>query len=182
MWWAMDNTASVRAPEDERRLERLVRAEINAIHRYASTRVSAAEVDDVVAEVFHAAAVAYGDGRATVVDRSWLFAVARNRVIDRWRRASRRKAIVHLAFNGVERDTAFPPDWTEDPRRTAVLAALNQLQPRHRILLILHHVDGVPVRELAEQANESVHATESALARARGAFRRHYKRDDEWTS
>lgn len=40
--------------------------------------------------------------------------------------------------------------------------------------LLLHHVDGMTVAELADAGGRSVSATESALARARRAFRRLY--------
>ena len=161
-------------------LEALFRRELDAIYRYIATRVGPTEADDVVGEVFHAAALAYADGRHTDVTRPWLFAVARNRVIERWRRASRRKALNHLAIPSQQ--PHFPADWTEDPRRGAVLDALAQLPERHRTLLILHHVDGMPVRELAASTDQSERAVESALARARRGFRRHYREEDPWTN
>lgn len=70
--------------------------------------------------------------------------------------------------------TTFPHDWSDDARRPAVLAALDALSERHRSMLILHHVDGMPTTELAEVMGISVRAVESALARARRSFRDHY--------
>lgn len=73
---------------------------------------------------------------------------------------------------------SFPDEWHEDPRRPYVVAALDQLRDDQRSLLVLHHVDGMSVAELAESSGRSVAATESALARARRAFRRVYRGGD----
>lgn len=72
----------------------------------------------------------------------------------------------------------FPPDWANSSNRAEVMAALDQLTMRHRSLLILHYVDGMTVPELAERLDENVAALESAMARARAAFRRHYRGDE----
>ena len=125
--------------------------------------------------MFHAAALAYARNGPEAVTRPWLFAVARNKVIDRWRKATRAKARLELAVPRREDLVDFPDDWSDDERREAVLEALNNISSRHRTLLVLHHVDGMTVRELAEAADETPSAIESALARARRAFRRVYE-------
>jgi RNA polymerase sigma-70 factor (ECF subfamily) len=153
-------------------LARIYWAEVGRVHGFARSRVGESEAEDITSEVFHAAALAARDGRMEQVTPSWLMAVARNKVIDRWRMAARRKAKLHLL---ATEDTTLPPNWTADERRADVLAALDRLKPRHRTLLILHHVDGMSIRDLAEAADQSQHAVESALARARLAFRRCYK-------
>jgi RNA polymerase sigma-70 factor (ECF subfamily) len=179
--WPEDFGSAV-VRDDDAALEELYTSELPGIFSFAAARVGRTDAEDVAAEVFHAAAVAFGDGRSEQVTKAWLFTVARNAIIGRWRRDTRRKAIVHLAFNGRVNDTAFPADWTEDPRREAVLEALNHLSPRHRTLLVLHHIDGMRVRELAEATGQSERAMESALARARRAFRTHYQQEEPWTT
>lgn len=165
----------VTTSDDLARLEALYRANVQRVYGFAVNRVGHDDAADVVAEVFHAAALAARDGRLDAVTPPWLMAVARNKVTDHWRRAYRRKARAHLAEARGEDLVHFPDEWTQDPRRSQVIAALDQLSDRDRGLLVLHHVDGVPVAELAEATGTSVSAVESALARARRRFRAHYQ-------
>lgn len=148
-----------------------------AVYSYARARVGADDAEDVVAEVFHAAALAWRQGRADQISTAWLIGVARNKIIDRWRKAQRRKAKAHLLGRPGDQ-TVFPDDWFDDERREAVLAAMDRLSDRHRSLLILHYLDGMRVREIAEDLASSERAVESALARARRAFRSAYQ--EQW--
>ncbi len=158
----------------EASFEELYRTMLPTVYRFTTARLGSAEGEDVTGEVFHAAVVAYTDGRRDAVTPAWLMAVARNKVIDRWRKAERRSAITFLHRKRPTELMDFPEDWAVSPQRDAVLAALDQLTPRHRNLLVAHYVDGMPVPELAELMDRSVAATESALARARRSFRTHY--------
>ena len=156
------------------RLETGYRANVERVHGYVHHRVGPGDAMDVVAETFHAAALAARDGRIDQVTTAWLMAVARNKVADHWRRAYRAKAWRAHTHLRPSEAVMFPVDWHEDPRRPAVIAALDRLRPRDRALLVFHHVDGMSVAELADLLTLSVSATESALARARQAFRRLY--------
>lgn len=160
-------------------LEQVYRDNVRRVHGFAHHRVGPDDALDVVAEVFHAAAMAARDGRIHQVTTPWLMAVARNKIADHWRRAYRHKAKVHLTHLRGADMTCFPHDWHEDPRRPAVVAALDRLRPRDRALLVLHHVDGLEVVELADMLDISVSACESALARARRAFRDRYRPEEE---
>ena len=57
-------------------------------------------------------------------------------------------------------------------RARDVLAALG---PHHRAALVLRHVDGLPVPEVAAHLGRTLHATEALLVRARRAFRSAYE-------
>ncbi len=145
------------------------------LYIYARARVGPTEAEDVTADCFHAAAIAYRDGRAEQITQAWLLSVAHNKVIDRWRRASTRRSKFHLLQPRPDLTDAFPPALDSQPIREAVLEALDQLTQRRRALLILHHVDGTPTKEIATQLGLSPTAVDSALARARRAFRHHYQ-------
>lgn len=148
---------------------------VATVHRYVVSRLGQDLAEEVVSEVFHAAAVAYRDGRGHQVTIAWLMATTRNKVIDQWRRAARRKAKDHLIRPRAEDLVTFPEHWHEDSRRPAVLAALERCDQRHRAVLILHYVDGMTAPEIAESLGVTTAAIESLLARARRAFRRHYR-------
>lgn len=170
---------SMTTAADLDRLESIYRSEVRRVYGFARNRVGEHEAADLTAEVFHAAALAFRDGRGEVVTPAWLMAVTKNKVNDAWRRAYRRKAKQHLTRPRGEDVMEFPTGWAEDPRRPAVLAALDELPAKDRALLVLHHVDGMSVAELASDMNKTVSAVESALARARRRFRRHYDREDD---
>lgn len=156
------------------RLEGLYRANVRRVHGFVHNRVGPDAAVDIVAEVFHAAAVATREGHVDELTPAWLMAVARNKIADHWRRAYVRKAKAHLVRARGDDLVSFPEDWASDPRREHVLAALDRLPARDRALLVLHHVDGMPVAELADVLGKSVAAVESALARARRRFREYY--------
>jgi len=158
--------------------ERLYRLMLPTVYRFTSARLGRTDGEDVAAEVFHAAAIAFHDGRREQVTPAWLMAVARNKVIDRWRRAERRNAIEFLHRSREEDLMDFPTDWSASRRRPAVMAALDRMKPRHRNLLIAHYVDGIPAPELAEMLELSDSAVESALARARASFKKHYVEEE----
>ena len=104
--------------------------------------------EEVVQDVFARAwrhAGAYDARRATV--RTWLYAIARNRIVDLRRRAGARPAV-------ADRED-FPAQQTGDPLEQAVLrwqvaAALARLQPEHREVIRLAHWSGLTLREIAE--------------------------------
>lgn len=155
--------------------EALFRDMVPRVHRFAATRLGEANAEDVVADVFHAAAVAFNDGRRAMVTPAWIMAVARNKVIDRWRQAERRSAIA-LRYRGRADDhVEFPEHWSQDPRREDVLAALDRMRPADRELICLHYLDGMSQRAIAEALGCTLSAVESRLARARRAFRRLYR-------
>ncbi len=155
-------------------LEDLYTAMMPTVYRFAVARLGRSDGEEVTSEVFHAAAVAFNDGRSEQVSPAWIMAVARNKVIDRWRRAERRNAIALLHRPRPEDLMSFPEDWSESERRHEVMAALDSIKPRHRALLVAHYVDGISAPQMAEALGASPSSIESALARARRSFRRAY--------
>jgi RNA polymerase sigma-70 factor (ECF subfamily) len=51
---------------------------------------------------------------------------------------------------------------------------LAKLGPHHRAALTLRYLDGLPVADVANYLDRTVHATEALLVRARSAFRKSY--------
>ncbi len=73
------------------------------------------------------------------------------------------------------------PDETQDVEAAAELSelqeclqqALKQLSAIHRVVVVLHYIEEVPVEEIAQQLSIPVGTVKSRLARAREALRRH---------
>ncbi len=168
-------------PFTESEFEQLFRTHFAHVYNYARARVGPDDAEDVAAECFQAAAIAWDDGRSDEITPAWLTSVAHNKVVDRWRRSAVLRSKWHLVRAAVEE---FEPDAVSGallaaPTRSAVLDALDQLQPNQRALLVLHHVDGMSTKAIAAELGMSPVAVDSALARARRSFRRLYRDPEE---
>lgn len=160
-------------------LERIYRENVTTVYRYASSRLGKDRGEEVTSDVFHAAAVAFREGNGDRVTTAWLVAICKNKVIDDWRRATRRKAKDHLVRPGREDLVTFPADWSHDGRREQVMVALDRCSDSHRAVLILHYVDSMTAPEIAAALEMSTSAVESLLARARRSFRTHYESGED---
>jgi RNA polymerase sigma-70 factor (ECF subfamily) len=151
-------------------------AALPVVYGFISLRVGGnrALAEDLTAEAFAAAVAEYRAGRPDVVTTSWLCTVAKRRLIDHWRRenvASRK--VIPLTGRGLVFDS---PDTGE---REAVVQALATLSSEQRAALVLQHVEGYSVAEIAELIGRTTKATESLLGRARSAFRSAYSEVDD---
>lgn len=102
----------------------------------------------------------------------WLLGIARHKLVDHWRRRERDERNLRLA---VDDDAEPERSWDRRLDRERAVSVLAQLLPRHRSALTLRYMDGLSVPDMAELLEQSVHATESVLARARRAFRQAYE-------
>jgi RNA polymerase sigma-70 factor (ECF subfamily) len=103
-------------------------------------------VQDVFAQVWRRAEQ-YDQRRASV--RTWLYAIARNRIIDAHRRASVRPKLA----DDDSLDSAAEVDAELDHAilRWQVTAGLERLSPAHREVIRLAHYGGLSMREIAER-------------------------------
>jgi RNA polymerase sigma factor (sigma-70 family) len=118
---------------------------------------SAADAEDVVAEVFAAAAERlerFEPGAPPVL--AWLYTVARRRLADEARR--RRRTPVALAASGT---VEYGPDVARALRR-----ALDGLPEAQRRVVVLKLIKGWTFREIAEQLGTSEAACKMRLSRA----------------
>jgi len=86
----------------------------------------------------------------------WVRRVAHNLAVSRWRRA-RRVVLGHRPDTAVE--------WDDEQR--AVVTALTALPRSQREAIVLHHLVGLPVAEVAEQMRAPVGTVKSWLSRGR---------------
>ncbi len=135
-------------------------------------QVSLAE--DLTSQTFLAAVRTIRRGDQVALTTAWLVAVARNKLVDHWRREA--AAERGLALLPDEEAAEDPWDGYLDAMRARETLAL--LGAHHRAALTLRYVDDLPVAQVAEVLDRSVHATEALLVRARAAFRRAYLRDE----
>jgi RNA polymerase sigma-70 factor, ECF subfamily len=102
-------------------------------------------VQDVFARLWRHAGE-YDRGKASV--RTWLYAIARNRIVDARRRAAARPG---LAPDTEERADELDHELEQAVLRWQVAAALARLSPEHREVIRLSHWGGLSLREIAER-------------------------------
>jgi RNA polymerase sigma-70 factor, ECF subfamily len=152
-----------------------------AIYRVAVPRVygyllprcgSAALAEDLTSETFLAAVDASRRGGLTEVSTAWLVGVARHKLVDHWRRLEReQRSLAAAEASAPDVDDPWD-DWLD---AEAAYAALAHLPVPQRAALTLRYLDGLPVADVAEHLGRTLHGTETLLARARAALRRHYR-------
>lgn len=126
--------------------------------------------EDLASETFLAAAQAVRRDTVPDLTVAWLIAVARNKLVDHWRKQEREERSLHL----VDSPEAFEEDMEQRFDRQRARDVLDQLGAHHRAALTLRYLDGLSVPEVAELLGRTVHATEALLVRSRNAFRVQY--------
>lgn len=138
------------------------------VHRCAGDRALA---EDLTQTTF-AEAISHRDrfdGRSDPV--VWVTGIARHKLVDHLRGEARSgRRFTQLAVRAIDTD----PDagaWDGVDDRALLEVALARLPADQRAVLILHHADGLPVREVARLVHKSEAATESLLGRSMAALR-----------
>jgi RNA polymerase sigma-70 factor (ECF subfamily) len=128
--------------------------------------------EDLTAETFLAAVDAIQRKRPDELSVGWLVTVARNKLVDHWRRKEREERKLTLVQG--EPDTEGD-EW--DERVDAALArdVLASLGAHHQSALTLRYMDDLTVPDVAHALGRTLHATEALLVRARAAFRKAYE-------
>jgi RNA polymerase sigma-70 factor, ECF subfamily len=126
--------------------------------------------EDLTAETFLAAVAAVRHDKVPRLTTAWLITVARNKLVDHWRRLGREERSLTLAHAA----DAVDDPWDDVLDEGHALATLASLGPHHQAALSLRYLDGMSVPQVAAQLDRTVHATEALLVRARIAFRRAY--------
>lgn len=104
--------------------------------------------------------------------KPWLLAIVRNECMDVLQGRSARSRSEHATSDALDYVESVEPDPEEAAIRTldaeAVLAAINQLPPEFREVVILREIEDLSYREIARVVNIPVGTVMSRLARARG--------------
>jgi RNA polymerase sigma-70 factor (ECF subfamily) len=147
---------------DEAALVALYERTVDDVYRYACrlTGNDRTRAEDLTQDAYLALVRELRAGRLDVPTAGWLITCVRNRFIDEVRRSFSSERSFRLAWsNGAE-----PVDDS--------LPSMTGLDDVARMAVVLHHVDGFTVAEVAVRLGKSVRATESMLARSRSTLRR----------
>ena len=135
---------------------RLIHNHYQAIYRFGFhlTR-SEAEAEDLTQETFAAAWEKIGafEGRSTL--RTWLHRIAYSKFVD-GRRAGRRSAALTERLKSREAPAPASPleAAVSDDETRQLYAALEQVDTADRALLVLHYIQGLSYREMADVTGE----------------------------
>ena len=163
--------SSTPLPDPGSRLLALYDRALPQVYGYVRARVgSTSTAEDLTSETFLAAVAAINRGTVPDLTTAWLITVARNKLVDHWRREAREERSLTL----VEHDDATSDEFDEKIERARAHEVLEELGAHHRAALTLRYLDGLSVPEVAQHLDRTVHATEALLVRARRAFRARY--------
>jgi RNA polymerase sigma factor (sigma-70 family) len=127
----------------------------------------AAEAEDVLQDALYELVLAYRMMQPVEQAGAWLTRVARNRIVDRFRRKSRERLTDPPATAGEEHEEAFE-DLLPDPDGGAessvirellleeIEAALEELPHEQREVFVAHELDGLSFKELSARSGVSV--------------------------
>ncbi|MBJ7593696.1 MAG: sigma-70 family RNA polymerase sigma factor [Candidatus Dormibacteraeota bacterium] len=160
-----------------RPFDEVYRDHADAVYRFCLSQLRDPDVaEDVTGDVFAAAFAAYGRVRPDAVGvRTWLFRIARNAVIDQYRRDGRRRSL--LARLG--RDREFPDSVEENVQQrfdlASICTAMETLRERDRQLVGLRVAGGLTFAEVGQvlgmRESAAKMATHRALERVRSRLR-----------
>lgn len=147
----------------------LFRNHSQAVYAYAIRRVDDVQAaEDITGEVFMEA-VKNGRLRRSAEPLPWLYGIARRKVADYMRRASRRPQNLTETIPSLDGDPHVKAERAEqisDLRRL-----VDALPPDQREALLLHYVEGLPAKQICAVMQRNLPAINSLLQRARQTLR-----------
>ena len=164
---------------DRRALEKLLERHQGAVYRFGMKMCGEAEdAKDVLQETLFAAVRTLPDFRGASSISTWLYTIARSFCLKK-RRTSKFAPgrIESLEAQGEASaevaDSRRTPEEDASARQTKQVldAAIAELEPMYREVLVLRDIEGLPAAEVAEILGLTVEAVKSRLHRARVAVR-----------
>jgi len=128
---------------------------------------------DIVQETFINATRHLGSLREDGKFGSWLFGIAHQKCLQRWRKLGREAA-------ALEEFAAAPIDLEDDPaelliraeQEASVMRLLNQLPVAQRSVLLLHFVEDFPLEDIAAVTGAALGTVKSRLHYAKKALKK----------
>ena len=152
--------------EGSEKLQRTIKSERRRLFDFIRRRVrNEADAEDILQDVFYQLAVNYNVTEPIQQLTSWLFTVARNRIVDWYRK----KKPDRFSEEQLQTEDGLTlSDLLVDPRQNpddvyarslvwdAVLDALEELPDNQREVFVMHEFEGRSFKEIAELTGESI--------------------------
>jgi RNA polymerase sigma-70 factor (ECF subfamily) len=128
---------------------------------------------DIVQETFIAATRHLGSLREDGKFGSWLFGIAHQKVVQRWRKQGRENA-------ALEEVATAPSEFEDDPaelliraeQEAAVMKLLDELPAVQRSVLLLHFIEDFPLEDIAAVTGAALGTVKSRLHYGKKALRK----------
>ena len=135
--------------------------------------------EEIVQETFTAAWLAQDQFRNGSTYRTWLCAIAKNKLYEHYRKKI--TADKHLIFdtdNIIEQSSDFELEQLviSSETRVQVQEALNIINPVYRYSLILKYIDGYSIKQIAKHLGRTTKAIDGVLQKAKTSFIKEYLR------
>lgn len=181
--------------EQDRKISAAVRREGGRLRNFIRRRVlDAAEAEDILQEVLYELVAAHRVMQPIEQAGAWLMRVARNRIIDRFRRKKAEPFTARLPPRADDEEEAgsledLLPAVEVGPEGEAIRQvlleqvedALDELPPEQREVFIAHELEGASFKELSERWGVSVNTLLSRKRYAVLALREQLQEAyDEW--
>ena len=128
---------------------------------------------DIVQETFIAAARHIGGLRDDAKFGSWLFGIAHQKCIQRWRRQGREEILLEEISEVPDELETSPEDLLIRREQEAeFMNLLNRLPPPQRAVLLLHFIEDFPLEEIARITKAQLGTVKSRLHYAKRALRK----------
>ena len=156
---AITDTALVVTPSQT--FAHIYDAHVEEVYRYVHRRCQDHSLaEDVTQDAFIAAIRSTRD--PGTISIGWLITVARNRLFDILRRQTKYEEKLRLVADSRPGD-----EEVDIAERLRLESALRLLPVHYRLVLTLHYINGMTVREIAEQLDQSPKSVEGLVTRAR---------------
>ncbi|HEY4489092.1 MAG TPA: sigma-70 family RNA polymerase sigma factor [Candidatus Paceibacterota bacterium] len=143
------------------------------LFRFCLMKVSDRErAEDLVQDVYTRFWQVLRDGTTLDNTRAFLYTLARNRVID-WYRKKKESSLDQLQEIGIDFAGSGMKEITDNAEMERLLAVINELDEPSRDVLLLRFMEGWTPSEIAELNNESPNAVSVRLNRALKKVRDH---------
>lgn len=154
--------------EQDRQISETVEQQRSRLRSFISHRVAdPSDVEDILQEVFFELVEAYRLMKPVETAGAWLFRVARNRIIDRFRK-KKPTTMGDLTLESKEGELLFMEEFLPSPNagpeaayaRTLLIeeleSALEELPEEQRRVFIEHEIEGRSFKELAAETGVSI--------------------------
>jgi RNA polymerase sigma-70 factor, ECF subfamily len=166
---------------DRESFDALVDGHRDGLRSFLQNRVEEAEIEDVLQEVFFAAwrAIPNYDGRSQF--RTWLFAIAFNKVRDHYR--ARHRRISEVQENESAEGLAAGPDpYARTDLSLSVREMLNTLSESQREVLLFYYQDCLTLAEIASVLNRNLSTVKYQFFQAHSRLADQMRQSPDWSA
>lgn len=135
------------------------------------------EAEDVLQDVMTEVIEAYDLGQTIETIGAWMLQVARNKVIDRFRRRKTQEEYRFLVESSPDASEASESEnnWMQEWIRREIVEALEELPPEQRDVFVQHELEGKSFEEIAAETDTPINTLLSRKRYAVLALRKHLK-------